>query len=269
MGKYIKLFQTHSAYNTYINGSGVFYPNVSYCEDNNECHYNPWVETRLVAKFNVTDTSEEIVISNGTAQFSEIEIDGVIQQNLVSRYTFSTTGEHTIKYTYIDPTIIQYGVYGGCIHMTNVIIPYGVLTIRYGAFTNCYGLTSVTIPNSVTTIGDTSDINGAFKSCTGLTSITIPNSVTTIGRSAFGDCTGLTSITIPNSVTIIYDNAFAECNSLTSVTVEATTPPSLWANAFMNTNNCPIYVPSTSVDTYKAASGWSDYASRIRPIPSA
>ena len=40
--KYIKLFETHSEYNTYINGNDKILPNVSYCEDNNDVHYNPW-----------------------------------------------------------------------------------------------------------------------------------------------------------------------------------------------------------------------------------
>jgi len=41
----------------------------------------------------------------------------------------------------------------------------------------------------------------------------------------------------------------------------------LGASAFNDTNNCPIYVPSESVEAYKSASGWSNYASRIQPIP--
>ena len=32
---------------------------------------------------------------------------------------------------------------------------------------------------------------------------------------------------------------------------------------FQDTNNCPIYVPNESVEAYKAAPGWSDYADRI------
>jgi len=68
-------------------------------------------------------------------------------------------------------------------------------------------------------------------------------------------------------VTSIGNEAFDSCRSLTSVTVEATTPPTLSTDAFNSTNNCPIYVPCDSVDTYKAASGWSTYASRIQAIP--
>lgn len=79
---------------------------------------------------------------------------------------------------------------------------------------------------------------------------------------------GLKSIIIPNNVTSIGKSAFIDNNSMQSITVEATTPPTLYdKNVFYNTNNCPIYVPAESVDTYKAASGWSGLASRIVAIP--
>ena len=41
MGDYLKLFETTSEYETYIEGQDVLLPNVSYCEDNNEVYYNP------------------------------------------------------------------------------------------------------------------------------------------------------------------------------------------------------------------------------------
>jgi hypothetical protein len=90
--------------------------------------------------------------------------------------------------------------------------------------------------------------------------------VTSIENTAFKNCPRLTSITIPNSVTNIGDNAFYYCEGLTSITVNATTPPTLGSDAFGYTNDCPIYVPSESVETYKSAEGWSEYASRIQAI---
>ena len=140
----------------------------------------------------------------------------------------------------------------------NTIIPSGVTTIGSNAFQYCTNLTSIDIPDSVTSIGQQ-----AFYRCSGLTSIDIPDSVTTIGSNAFRECTSLTSIDIPDSVTTIGGSAFRSCSGLTSITVNATTPPTLGTNSFANTNDCPIYVPCGSVETYKAASGWSDYASRI------
>ena len=107
-----------------------------------------------------------------------------------------------------------------------------------------------------------------FNACSSLTSINIPSGVTTIGNNAFYVCASLTSVTIPDSVTSIDNYAFRSCDSLTSITVKATTPPTLGnSNVFLNTNDCPIYVPAASVDTYKAANNWSTYASRIQAIP--
>ena len=63
----------------------------------------------------------------------------------------------------------------------------------------------------------------------------------------------------------IYNNAFDNCSSLTSITVNATTPPYLGSSAFEG-STCPIYVPAESVNAYKSAYSWIDYASRIQPI---
>ena len=249
MVKYLTKFKNHSDYNTYITSQDKILPNLSYCELENEVHFNPWVETRIVCKFNVTDTSNatKIMQNNATSQFSQIEIDGVVQPSVVDSYTFDTTGEHTVKYTLTDPTSIGQQAFYYCNGLTSVIIPDSVTTIGDSVFNFCSGLTSVTLGNSVTTIG-----GGVFYGCSGLANIEIPNSVTTIGDSLFYGCTGLTSIVvdsgnttydsrnncnaiietatntliagckntvIPNSVTSIDYSAFRSCSGLTSVTI--------------------------------------------------
>ena len=152
-----------------------------------------------------------------------------------------------------------------CSSLTSVTIPDSVTTIRGYTFAGCSSLTSVTIPDSVTTIG-----MDAFSGCSSLTSVTIPDSVTTIGDDAFFNCSNLTSVTIPDSVTTIGDDAFGWCKSLTSVYCSATTPPSLGDNAFQYyiggrylNISCDIYVPTESVEAYKSATNWSEYADAI------
>jgi surface protein len=84
----------------------------------------------------------------------------------------------------------------------------------------------------------------------------------------FQGCTSLTSIDIPSSVTSIGNSAFYYCSGLTSVTINATTPPTLGFSAFdYNATGRKIYVPSASVDAYKAATNWSTYAADIEAIP--
>ena len=114
--------------------------------------------------------------------------------------------------------------------------------------------------NSSTTLQQ-SECNGNFESAI------VGDCVTTINASAFYQKTSLLNVIISRSVTSIGNYAFSGCTSLTSVTVRSTTPPSVGGRSFSSTNDCPIYVPASSVDTYKAASGWSTYASRIQAIP--
>ncbi|MBR7183543.1 MAG: leucine-rich repeat domain-containing protein [Alistipes sp.] len=153
-----------------------------------------------------------------------------------------------------------------CSGLTSITIPNNVTTIGSGAFGFCAGLTSITIPNSVTKIGEM-----AFYECSGLTSITIPDSVTEISNHAFYGCSGLTSITIPNSVTKVSYYAFYDCSGLTSVFCERTTPPTAdfyndsWYAFKNNATGRKIYVPTESVDAYKAADGWKEYADAIEP----
>ena len=99
-----------------------------------------------------------------------------------------------------------------------------------------------------------------------MTEITIPDSTTYIGVNAFKNCTGLRNVTIGSGVAYITDQSFYNCTSLQSITIYATTPPSLSWNALTNTNNCAIRVPAESVETYKSASRWSNYSSRIQAI---
>lgn len=125
--------------------------------------------------------------------------------------------------------------------------------------------TSITVANIPS--GVTSVDTDAFAGCASLTSVTIPDTVTSIGVRGFRYCSSLTSVTIPSSVASIGNYAFAECTLLTSMICESSTPPTVTNSNFLqNSYKCKIYVPTSAVDTYKAASGWSNYAYLIYSI---
>ncbi|MBQ4183562.1 MAG: leucine-rich repeat domain-containing protein, partial [Bacteroidales bacterium] len=95
------------------------------------------------------------------------------------------------------------------------------------------------------------------------TSVVIPDNIKSIGAVAFANCYLLAKITIPSSVTSIGDRAFSQCPSLTRVACNAQTPPTLGYEVFSWNNNLKIYVPSGSLDLYKATQGWSQYTDII------
>ena len=110
---YLKEFATAQDYDAVKNNLPK--PNVSLIIDGSVVEYikeeptppvppTPTVETRVVAKFNVTGTTypTKIMAYDSEALFSAIEIDGITQGTVVGEYAFSTTGEHTVKYTLVD-----------------------------------------------------------------------------------------------------------------------------------------------------------------------
>ena len=173
----------------------------------------------------------------------------------------SNTYNHIGKITFWGPFSIGREVFYDRDNLKTIIIPNSVTSIGEYAFYHCSSLTDVVIGNSVTSIG-----YGAFYSCSSLTNIEIPNNVRSIGDYAFYYCSSLTSIEIPNSVAFIGYDAFYGCSQLSSVYIKATTPPTLDAYAFdENASNRKIYVPRASLNAYKTAEGWSEYASAIEP----
>ena len=102
---------------------------------------------------------------------------------------------------------------------------------------------------------------------TNLVSVEIGDCVTTIKTAALQRCTNLTNITIGSGITNMAAYAISYNYNTTSLTINATTPPIIDPSSLYSTNNCQIYVPNGSVDAYKSAPIWSQYASRIQPIP--
>lgn len=169
-----------------------------------------------------------------------------------------------------------------CSGLTGITLPNTITEISQFAFRYCTGLTEVEIPASAVIK------NNAFEKCSNLVHARRPGGFGNLGNRAFGDCssleefefndtvtevskwcfigcTSLKYIELPASLTNISSQAFFSCASLGYILIKATTPPTLYDNA-LPAELGSIFVPDASVDTYKAATQWSDVAEKIRPI---
>lgn len=108
----------------------------------------------------------------------------------------------------------------------------------------------------------------AFSGLSSLKEITVPNSITSIAQFAFLNCTNLADVILPDSIETIDTFAFGFSSTvLESVTILRESPPTVGQYVFGSyVPNLTIYVPAGSVETYKAAEGWSQYASKIQEI---
>jgi hypothetical protein len=142
-----------------------------------------------------------------------------------------------------------------------------VTTIEHGAFSRCSKL-EILIMEEVKKIEYTSkSANGAFHNCDALTSVSLPKAEK-IGTLTFNSCDALSTVHAP-LVTEIGDKAFAECKNLAYLTL-GETPPALGDSVFADNKPETIYVPASSVNTYKTTTvtGWTDsLKAKIQAIP--
>lgn len=274
----------------------------------------PTKETRLVITYVVPSIAQPTPIYQvtdgtmmqpvlGAVDFSAIEIDGVdvpldTIDNVYGKYQFTSTGEHTVKYTLKGNSIYEnrfgevYDMQPIVLYIKSIYIPSSLTSI--GSFTfnttfteniivdedntnytsngesgNCivdkttnilmYGSSNLVIPDGVVEIGD-----GV---CRGqnIQNIVIPNSVTTIGDSCFYQ-SSLITLTIGSGVTTIKSESFTECENLTTVTIYGTNdlidviPYGVWGR--LNT----VYVDSSMVSTYQAFATDEGFKFEVLPI---
>ena len=247
--KYLKYFKTDVDYQNYFNSGDFVTPNVSYVEDTNIVHYNPYDLIIMTSESNpevmkvcynqgwAASPSEMYaseaakVTSIGTA-FQSLGQGGSSSGDSGSNISFTFSFDEFKYFTGVT-SIVDCAFQES--NIVSITIPDSVTSIGDYAFNRCSSLTSITISDSVTSISvsafygcdslpvennlryaDTYLVGPVDKS---LSTYTIKEGTKWIGESAFYDCSHLTSITIPNSVTSIGASAFRNCSSLTSITI--------------------------------------------------
>ena len=228
--------------------------------------------------FGATITSNTYENGKGVIKF-----DGNITK--IPAFVFSNCNSLSSIILPNSVTEIEGQAFENCSSLTNILIPNSVTFIGTYAFSGCASLSSITIPQSVSTLGDQplrycksltniivmegNPVYDSRENCNaiietetntliqGCSNTVIPNNVTTIGTGAFMNIRSLINIKIPNSVTTIGNLAFYNCTSLIKVEIQSSTPPTIYSSTFYNCNReIKFYVPSESVNVYKAANYW-------------
>lgn len=181
----------------------------------------------------------------------------------------------SLKYVWIPATTVRpYGdwtgsSFAGCTALKTVEIQDGVDRIGNNTFDGCTSLEKINFPGS---LGISGNIGiRAFRNCTSLREIEMEYGVKGIFEEAFIGCYNLNEVTLPSTIESIEKEAFYHNNIATgmyTLKIYASTPPALGDNAISSWFNLTGYlpnikVPSGSVETYRNASGWSSFGTRI------
>ena len=239
MSKYLNVFNTLAEYQAFSASTEYVQPNVALVKETNVLYYD------------YGDNKPQVDMSDFKLETEEISVGG-------NKY-----GKEAItKINYIPNGITSLqSAFGGFTSLINAPeIPNSVRLMDY-TFGSCTSLVNAQmIPSSVTNIEST------FRDCTSLVNAPeIPNSVTSLSYTFYGCSSLVNAPVIPSSVTSIF-YTFRDCTSLNEVTFLHTTPPTYSYTLYGCSKLESIYVPDEAVDTYKTATGWLDYASKIKPL---
>ena len=138
-------------------------------------------------------------------------------------------------------------------------------SISADAFNGCRSLSQINLP-LCNYLGA-----GTFDGCSSLSSVSLPVCMDVRG-SAFANCTSLSHIELPVCKSI-GAMTFFNCSLLSRITIGYSDICSLTdSDAFSGTkitsSKGSIYVPASLVNSYKKATNWSYFSSRIFPIKS-
>ena len=262
--KYLKKFETHNDYESYIENEENSLPILGYCKNVEDVHLAT-IPVDIIGKFNVPTGNgtygsglygEGIIdgstikifnknISTNTADFlfksiiidnNEIDFNDLIDD---CKYTLSS-GEHIIKYilneenkhdnTSTDSSTVYNALFTSIPTLTSVEILDETDTLNNVLpnyfFVNCNSLNYISLNNKINVLGGNAFLN------TAINTIYLPESINYIESQCFAN-TPLTKIEIPKNVSILRAYLFSGCNNLSEIKLnEGLTE--LWGGCFNN-----------------------------------
>ena len=265
MSKYLNVFNTLAEYQAFSASTEYVQPNVALVKETNVLYYD------------YGNNKPQADMSDYKGEFQESSVGGdKFGRDAITKINYIPTGITSLDYEFNNLSSLE---------EVTCEIPSGVTSMSQTFFW-CKNLVKVPdIPSSVTNMYETfgicsslvnfpnipsgvTEMSYTFYKCTSLVNApSIPNSVTNMD-STFGGCSSLvTAPEIPDSVTNI-EATFYNCTKLKEATFLHTTPPSY----FDTLDNCQsletIYVPDSAIEDYRTATGWSQFASKFKPLSS-
>lgn len=183
------------------------------------------------------------------------DIDTVFKDNTTIE-TFNELDEFT------GLTSISDNAFKGCSSLQEIEIGANVKSIGNSAFQGDSALSSINISEDIESVG-----SGAFDGCSSMAVeiISLPK-ITEVEDNSFRGCASIRAFEIGTDVTSIGSESLKGCSSLERIVTKTNAPSQIVGGALDDTNNCPIYVPDASVEAYKTATNWVNYADRIKSI---
>ena len=236
MSTYLKLFENHTQYETFIGGGGdtqFIKPNVSYCTEENEVHYNP-----LPHDYS-KDYLTFVALEDGTFTFTP-KGGNVISYSLDEGNTWTELAAYTNTPTVTrgkkvlwrgEMTRVVYGGVGTFSSTSRFEVQGNIMSLLFGA--DFQGKTGLT--------GKSYAFFGLFDSNSKLVNaqnLSLP--ATTLAtycyQQMFYGCTGLTSAPVLPAITLAegcYYEMFYDCTNLVNATELPATTLADWCYSFM------------------------------------
>jgi hypothetical protein len=173
---------------------------------------------------------------------------------------------------------IQESGFYACAKLDMVTLPESIETLGRIAFADCKSLSSLVFPQNLVNIGPQicdgdislenikfeSSVSSiprfAFRECEKLENVVLCEGTRTISEGAFQNCTHLKYIDLPSSIYSIGNDSFNGCVRIDYMISRSMYPPSCATDCFKGIDrDINVYVPTASVDGYKAANIWSEF----------
>ena len=252
---YLNNFDTHTSYEEKVNVGGIDFkiPNVSYCKDVKDVHFNPYnlikfyvgevtgTTPQTVSIYTDATNHIDVTVSEGNKWYSYLlpkdkglyKISGDTVTKVMVKADITTSGttiipsstvEASFKGSETSKVTNMRGIFQGCRYLTSLDVSNfntsKVTNMDY-MFSGCRGLTSLDLSNFNTS--NVTSMNNMFNGCSGLTSLDLSgwntSNVTNMGG-MFNNCSKLTSLDlsgwkISNATSMYF--MFSACSKLTSI----------------------------------------------------